>query len=1170
MKRISRLFLYLSLTLFVSCNPFGEKSAINIVASSIEKTTQLEWEPQSFDMGAVSVNKASMEQKFVLTNTGDVATLGCGLVQISDSTNYLIVSDTCGVLDLQPGASCEVIVRGGATTTGVKKASLSRSCAVGSTISKDNDNVVMNVEADTFAVWAFGSFGMYTGAMDWGDIGSGQNIPKEDYYYNPSTFDATSCGAPVLSDTVNFSMIDECGTSDTLAGNFCRIEITPTMTNLGSHSANYSRTCTIDGEARTVRFGVKYKKIVDAPKFQISGDVNSYYWGYVDVSYTSTVTISNNGTLGALSCSAPSLTNATDFEIVSDTCGTSDLPVGSSCQVKVKAKANWLGLKNTDLVYQCANAPQVKMALSSNLYYKAFWTQQNNMSYFGEIMPGNYSKEFIYYFSNANDAVLSGCTKPVLSDPNNFTILSDQCDTNNMSAFSMCEVRIRANPLVSSSSTPNSMLTRQCNGTNNVSTAFSFTKASANTSIVNISAGYAHTCATLSSGIVKCWGYNSYGQLGSYTYANTTTVPQAISGLTSATQVALGQYHTCALNSDGTVRCWGTNGGQQLGVTVSGQYGDAVVGIANAIQLKSGIDGAHNCVLLSDKTVKCWGFGGRLGDGTEVSTGTPVVVSGLTNVKDLSLGSQHSCALLEDETVKCWGYNFYGQLGTNNTTNSFVPIAVPGLTNVKQVSVGGSFTCALLNDDTMKCWGYNSVGQLGIGTTVNKKIPTLVPGLSNIKEIVIGTGHACVVLNDKTLKCWGSNSSGQLGDETTINRLSPVSIIAVSDVELLTLGSEHTCAVLTDANVKCWGEEDHGRLGDLVTQAVVPTSIDSLNGLGITQIEAGRYFGCAMLNDGTVKCWGANYWDQLGDGTQKEATTPVSVVGGTSATQISTYQDHTCALINNGTVKCWGDGWYPTGNSSIVAGDRTTVTGVSDAVQVSLGVDHSCALLSDETVKCWGSNSYGELGNGTNTGSSTATVVTNLDHVKQISAAGNRTCALLNDGTVKCWGTYTSGLYADSTKTSSNVPVPVTGLTNVKQLSTSFNSACALLNDNTVKCWGYHNYVPAGSVSSDPDQLTTVTELTDVKEIAMAESWSCALLNDGYVKCWGRPNRLGTGIFNWNYYTTTPVTVIADVKYLSVTYDATFVIQNDNTVKFWGSNDVNIKGPPRIRTVNGL
>ena len=340
----------------------------------------------------------------------------------------------------------------------------------------------------------------------------------------------------------------------------------------------------------------------------------------------------------------------------------------------------------------------------------------------------------------------------------------------------------------------------------------------------SISAGGSISCLLLIDHTIKCLGNNQYGQLGNGSTDTQSLVPVIVTGINNATSVSSGEAHSCALLIDNTIKCWGYNSNGQLGNGSAGGFSRvplAVTGINNAISISSGA--YHSCALLIDHTVKCWGSNNywQLGNASaSINTNWPVpqAVTGLDNATSISAGANHSCALLIDNTIICWGYNGNGGLGNSNASSvqSYQLWVVTGIDNATAINAGPDHSCALLIDNTIKCWGSSNVGQLGKAAYwgySSSSVPLSVDEISTAVAISTGYQYSCALLLDNTIKCWGYNSNGEIGNGITGNVWSPVAVSGIDSATAISsaVGSTN-CALLVDNTIKCWGSNASGQL----------------------------------------------------------------------------------------------------------------------------------------------------------------------------------------------------------------------------------------------------------------------------------------------------------------------------------------------------------------------
>jgi alpha-tubulin suppressor-like RCC1 family protein len=385
---------------------------------------------------------------------------------------------------------------------------------------------------------------------------------------------------------------------------------------------------------------------------------------------------------------------------------------------------------------------------------------------------------------------------------------------NSLGAGGTCTVLVKFTP--TSTTTSNSTFT--LNYYNTVSTTTSNRGITGTGATISAIAGGAnHTCALYSTGIVKCWGSNGYGQLGN-TSNTDSSLPVPVTGLAGASGLASGANHTCALTG-GKVYCWGRDNNGQIGDNAALTDVNAPAQVAlytDFTQIAAG--GDVSCGLRSGGTIVCWGDdseGANGNDSSFVNNATPVTVSGLTTMTSVAVGRGHACGSRSTGSFRCWGSDTFGQIGDGGGANVPTPYN-PGLSSSATAVAGGDVSCDVATNGTVKCWGADDYGQLGNGApNASQSTPVTITNLASESAIKFGLKHGCALTAGGAVMCWGRDTYGQVGDNAALaDQSAPVTVSGMSSTSVIGVGENHSCGAQSTGLVYCWGLNSSSQLGD--------------------------------------------------------------------------------------------------------------------------------------------------------------------------------------------------------------------------------------------------------------------------------------------------------------------------------------------------------------------
>lgn len=362
-----------------------------------------------------------------------------------------------------------------------------------------------------------------------------------------------------------------------------------------------------------------------------------------------------------------------------------------------------------------------------------------------------------------------------------------------------------------------------------------------------VSAGTDHACGITADGSTRCWGDDSYGQLGDGQSIHCpsldawSVLPVAVPGLQSNTRlIAAGGNFSCAITDTGAAKCWGAipqSGDGNCSPFVGGAF-DIPGDYSDAAQLVAGR--ASACVRRTSGEVLCWGVNqeGVIGDGTMAPTRPPTLVSNLGAASDLSLAGDRACAIVGGG-VKCWGAVSGVRMGDGTVESTSTPTAVSGITDAITVRTASDHTCALVSSGGVRCWGNDYDGELGDGRsgldpynmTVWSTSPVATgPTPSPLDRLAVPEGQACV-LSAGTLWCWGK-LFGTPNDPIT----TPTALTTAPDAFSELSGRGVVCGLTTSGEIECWGRNNRGQIGDgSLMDRTAPTVVS--HALGTTHVN---------------------------------------------------------------------------------------------------------------------------------------------------------------------------------------------------------------------------------------------------------------------------------------------------------------------------------------------
>lgn len=351
-----------------------------------------------------------------------------------------------------------------------------------------------------------------------------------------------------------------------------------------------------------------------------------------------------------------------------------------------------------------------------------------------------------------------------------------------------------------------------------------------NVEYISVKVGLTHTCGITQGNKLKCWGSNSKGKLGIGNIAKdldpTNFTPTFVDPKHKYKSLALGSSHSCAVNLEGHLRCWGNNQYGQLGLPSSSA--DEVLPSPIPVDpevkfLKVVAADDISCGLTQLHKIKCWGkFDSVLAEDQVNNSYSPdpTLIEGNDQFSDLAVAPSFACAITHEKKIKCWGevnhfkYNSHYPIYSHYARS---PITIDPETNYAAISMSSSHSCGLTEDHRIKCWGTKNEK---IMKPTNSELknhswwqkPSYFDTNLRFETVITGFQKSCgKIAGQNKLFCWGSNL-GLLGEQPNEGNSKQLENTTISGTQIA-LGYKHSCLIKNSGSLYCWGSNDYGQLG---------------------------------------------------------------------------------------------------------------------------------------------------------------------------------------------------------------------------------------------------------------------------------------------------------------------------------------------------------------------